>query len=325
MNALRLGGCLLALVILVAGCRSTGSALRWHSEMLRDHPLVGRIWDVRDGRFVPEDAVTTDIVGAPYVLLGEKHDNPDHHVLQTRMLEALVAAGRRPAAAFEMLTPAQAPALARHLAAHPRDAAGVAKAVEWEKSGWDWAMYEPIVRVAVEAGLPIVAANLDSAQVRAVSRGGVGALDPAFVARHGLGVPLPADQERQIVEEIRDSHCGHAPERMLAGMVAAQRARDARLAEAMVDAPGRDGAVLITGAGHVRRDRGVPAYLARVAPGVRVASVAFLEVEAGREDAADYGARFDGALPFDYVWFTPAVDSEDVCEKFRKPLERLRR
>jgi hypothetical protein len=38
-----------------------------------------------------------------------------------------------------------------------------------------------------------------------------------------------------------------------------------------------------------------------------------------------YGQRFGGALPFDYVWFTPGVDAEDPCEKFRKSLERLRR
>jgi hypothetical protein len=30
-------------------------------------------------------------------------------------------------------------------------------------------------------------------------------------------------------------------------------------------------------------------------------------------------------MPFDYVWFTPAVDDEDPCEKFRKPLERMGR
>jgi uncharacterized iron-regulated protein len=153
----------------------------------------------------------------------------------------------------------------------------------------------------------------------------VTALDGGFAARHGLGVALPGDHERLMTEEIRASHCGHAPDRIIPGMIAAQRARDARLADAMLDAPGGDGAVLIAGAGHARNDRGVPAYLARLEPGARVVTIAFLEVEKGHDRPAGYRDRFGGPLPFDYVWFTPAVDAEDACEKFRKSLERLRR
>jgi uncharacterized iron-regulated protein len=97
------------------------------------------------------------------------------------------------------------------------------------------------------------------------------------------------------------------------------------MAEALLTAPGGDGAVLIAGTGHVRTDRGVPAYLRRIAPAPRTVSVAFLEVDPKRPDADSYAARFNRGLPFDYVWFTPAVDDEDPCEKFRKSLERLRR
>jgi uncharacterized iron-regulated protein len=104
-----------------------------------------------------------------------------------------------------------------------------------------------------------------------------------------------------------------------------QRARDAQMAEAMLNAPGGDGAVLIAGAGHVRNDRGVPAYLRQIVPDARPVSVAFLEVDPKRPDVESYVTRFEGRLPFDYVWFTPAVDDEDPCEKFRKSLERMRR
>ena len=50
-----------------------------------------------------------DIAAArDFVLLGEKHDNPDHHRLQAWMIDALVARGRRPAIAMEMLDAEQA-------------------------------------------------------------------------------------------------------------------------------------------------------------------------------------------------------------------------
>lgn len=317
---------LLAVLVTLAACRTGGTGAPWQSSVGREHRLVGRIWDVTDERFVDEATVAARLAKARYVLLGEKHDNPDHHVLQARMVRALTAAGHRPAVAFEMFAPSQGDALARHLAARPRDAAGIAEAVDWKASGWPaWAMYEPIAQAALDAGLPIVVANIDREQVRAVSRQGVAALDAALVQRHGLDQPLPEDVRAGLSREIRDSHCGHGSENMVNAMVAVQRARDAQMAEALLSAPGGDGAVLIAGSGHVRNDRGVPAYLRRIAPHARTASVAFLEVDPTRADVEGYAARFGGRLPFDYVWFTPRVDDEDPCEKFRKSLERMRR
>jgi uncharacterized iron-regulated protein len=311
---------------MLGGCRLAAPRAPWQSALGREHGLAGRIWDPAAGKLVDEAAVVARLRGARYVLLGEKHDNPDHHALQARLLRALTAAGRRPAVAFEMLTGSQAAALAGHLAAHPRDAAGIGEAVHWEASGWPaWAMYEPIAQAALDAGLPIVAASLDSDRVRAVSRGGVAALDAAFVQRHGLDRPLPPDLDKTMAEEIRDAHCGHAPADRIGAMIAVQRARDAQMAEAMLQAAGPDGAVLIAGAGHARSDHGVPAYLRRIDAAARAVSIAFVEVDLGRADVEGHAARFAGRWPFDFVWFTPAVDGEDPCEKFRKSLERLRR
>ena len=107
-------------------------------------------------------------------------------------------------------------------------------------------------------------------------------------------------------------------------MVDIQWARDARMAASLARGGQRDGAVLIAGAGHARRDHGVPAHLARQAPGAGVASVAFLEVDPAAARAGDYAPRFaSDALPFDYVWFTPKIDDVDPCEKFKKPLETI--
>jgi uncharacterized iron-regulated protein len=317
---------LLALLAMLTGCRTGITGASSQSSIGREHRLVGRIWDVAAGRFADHATIMTRIAEARYVLLGEKHDNADHHLLQARTLRALTAAGRHPALAFEMFTPSQTGALARYLAAHRRGAAGIGEAVNWKASGWPpWAMYEPIAQAALDAGLTIVPANLDDDRVRAVGRQGAAALDPAFVYRHGLDQPLATDAREAMAEEIRDSHCGHAPEGRVAAMIGVQRARDAQMAEALLTAPGNDGAVLIAGGGHVRSDYGVPAYVRRIDPGARIVSVAFVEVDPTRTNVESYAERFGGRLPFDYVWFTPAVDEEDPCEKFRKSLERLRR
>ncbi|HEY3190091.1 MAG TPA: ChaN family lipoprotein, partial [Solirubrobacteraceae bacterium] len=106
---------LILLLAVLAACTTVAPGVSWQSSIGREHPLVGRIWDVAARRFVDEPTVVAAITRARYVLLGEKHDNPDHHALQARLLRALTAAGRRPAVAFEMLTPVQADPLARHL------------------------------------------------------------------------------------------------------------------------------------------------------------------------------------------------------------------
>jgi uncharacterized iron-regulated protein len=299
-----------ALALVLAGAAPLPS---WEAAHGRDHPLTGTIWDVGAAAPIAPGALVTRLAARRYVLLGEKHDNPDHHRLQAWTLAALVAAGRRPAVAFEMFRADQAGAIARHLAASPDDARGLAEALQWRQSGWPaWSMYQPIVEVALRARLPLVAANLSTAAMAALRRGGASALDAAEVARLGLDRPLPDPVRERLVTDIRDAHCGHLPERSVEAFVLAQRARDAHMAQAMREAGG-DGAVLIAGVGHVRGDIGVP----RALPGEETASLAFLEVRTGMAAPP--------ALAVDYVWLTPRVDDQDPCERFRKELEKIGR
>jgi uncharacterized iron-regulated protein len=309
----------------IAGPPPTGSP--WASEVERGHRLVGMIWDVRAARFVSEPTLVDGLARGRFVLLGEKHDNADHHRLEARLVRALVAAGRHPAVLFEMLDADQAPALARFLGSHPADASGLDAAIDWKASGWpDWTWYRPIADAALAARLPIGAANLSRATTRSLAREGGGALDPREAARLGLDRPLAPVIEAQMADEVRAAHCGTVPEPTVSRMVLVQRARDANMGARMVEAGREDGAVLITGFGHARIDRGVPAQLAWQSPGASVVSVAFLEVSAGLVEAGAYAAVFEGGvLPFDYVWFTPRVDDADPCEKFKEQLPAPRK
>jgi uncharacterized iron-regulated protein len=286
----------------------------------QEHPLTGRVWDVTAAQFIMTDALVARLAAARFILLGERHDHPDHHAFQALLVRGVAATGRRPTVAFEMLAADQAAALAAHLKDAPRDAAGLGDAVGWARSGWPaWPLYQPIAEAALAAGLPLAAANLPAGTARAVARGDLGALEPALVRRHGLDRPAAPAVQAAMEAEMRDSHCGQLPDTLLPAMVTAQRARDAAMAERLLAAVG-DGAVLIAGAGHVRTDRGVPIYLTARAPGAAVASLAFIEVATGRATPTDYAERFGGArLPFDYVWFTTRADEVDHCARFRSP------
>lgn len=315
-------GLLLAVAaVVLLGCTAAPAAIdlaAWQAPAGREHALVGRIWDTKARRFVTSDELVEALARARYVLLGERHDNPDHHRMQAALVRALLAAGRRPAVAFEMFTTEDAVAIARHLAVAPRDAAGLAVAVDWPRSGWpDWTYYEPIAQAALDAGLPIVAANLAPTTVRALARGNRSALPEGLAARYALDQPLPGAGQAALANELYDAHCGHIPRERMDGMVLAQRARDAALADSMLAAG--DGAVLIAGSGHVRTDRGVPIYLRARAASASIAALAPLEVREGWTRPEDYAAAFGGTLPFDWVWFTPGMGDGDPCARLRPP------
>jgi uncharacterized iron-regulated protein len=288
---------------------------------------VGRIWDVAAARFIDPAMLPSRLTAARFILLGEKHDNADHHRLQAWVLQQLIDTGRRPAVAFEMFTLDDAPAIARYVAAHPQDATGLGPAIDWQQRGWpDWAWYQPMADSALRHRLPLVATNLPPATMRDISSRGLAALEPSQMARLGLDRPPSPDFQEAMRQEIQRAHCGHASDTMVEAMVAVQRARDAQMAERLVAAGQDDGVVLIAGTGHVRKDYGVPDYLRVQAPGTTVMSVGFLEVSAQWQEATAYAGRFHAmTLPVDYVWFTPRVDDEDPCQKFEEQLKKLRK
>ncbi len=318
-NALRV----VLLLVAASGCAtSTGSARSssWQSPLHRDHPLVGQVWDVDRQQFVELEELKARARDAHFLLLGETHDNPDHHLLQAELVRAAAASGRKPAVAFEMLDASQQSQVDEAVAASPNNPDTLAHVLDWAHSGWPpFGIYRPVFEIAYEAQLPIVAANLSRQQARRAVKEGASALDPGVRERLAQDEPVPDEVLRSWREEMRTSHCGALPEAMIDPLVLAQRARDVQLARRMEEADQGDGAVLIAGAGHVRNDRGVPAVLAKDRPDQEILSVAFIEVRPEETTPAAYAERFDrAALPFDYVVFTPAFEREDPCATFHK-------
>ena len=299
----------------------------WVSEHARDHSLAGRIWQPSQGRFVTPEAVAAALGQARFVLLGEKHDNADHHRIQAWLVGSMIAAGRRPAVAFEMFNSDQQAALDAYLAAHPRDAAGIGAALGWAGTGWpDWERYRPIAQAALDGGAALLAADLPRALRRKLAREGISALGAERVTTLGLERPLPEDLAAPLREEIVEGHCGQLPESMIGPMATVMTARDAQMAEVLrrgAELAGHDSAILIAGKGHTRNDRGVPFYLRRADRAASIVSLGLVEVAEGAREPAAYAQHFGAeTLPFDFVWFTPIADPENPCEKFAEQLKR---
>jgi uncharacterized iron-regulated protein len=309
--------------------RAEASPDAWLSSFEREHRLSGRIWQPGTHSFVDADTLMEAAERLDFVLLGEKHDNPDHHRLEAAVVETLIRSGRHPAIAFEMVTADQSPALDAHLAAHPRDAAGIAAAIGWDERGWPaWPHYRPIAQAALDAGLPVVAADLARQAIREIARSGPAALDPALAVRLAVDSPLEPPVEAAIELELKKSHCNLLSDDAARRMAFVQRTRDAYMADRLIaarEAANADGAVLVSGFGHARSDHGVPWHLAHRAPGRTTLAIALIEVSAEWRDPADYAEIFGTkVLPFDFVWFTPRVDLDDPCAKNADQLRQMK-
>lgn len=320
---------LLVLAVLAAACghrfdpRLVNAPIAGRTWVTREddrNPLVGKIWEPRTGRFVDEAALDAALASADYVFLGEVHDNPDHHLLQARLLRAILATGRRPALAFEMLDVSQQKAVDASIAKAPRDADALGKAVGWDRSGWPpFKWYRPIFVAGLDAGLPIVATNFSRAQLREVYKKGRESLPEAVRTRLAREEPLPPRVLKALRDEMAESHCGDLPESMVDPLVLSQRARNAEIAVRLEEAGKGRGAVLVTGKAHARTDRGVPTIVARDEPGKKIVTVAFSEVDPGVTDPAAYHDDEEdaGPAPWDFVVFTPGAQREDPCVAFR--------
>ena len=294
--------------------------MRWRSPLLHNHPLAGRIWDAASERFVPTGALIESLRHAYFRLLGEVHDNPDHHAIQAELLEAIAAGGLKPVVAFEQFDREFDAVLQQRLVSGKLGPDDVAAAVHFDYKGWNWDFYRPLVAIALRHGMPLRAANLSRKAAAEIAKKGMAALEPSRIAALRLESAWNTEREQALREIIREGHCGALPESILPAMAAAQRVRDATMAETLLEAS-RDGAVLIAGNGHVRRDLAVPIYLAAAAAAEKSScAVGILEVDAEEQQPEAYLQSAASRVPlYDFVCFTPRWDRPDPCAAFSTP------
>lgn len=295
----------------------------WQAPLHADSEMAGAIRDARAGATIDPAELIDRLAQARFVLIGEIHDNPDHHRLQGWIIARLAAAGASPAVVMEMISRDKAETLADYLDQPEATAEGLGPALNWGESGWpDWQYYQPIAEAAFEAGLPIRAGNPPTDLTRQTAQQGFEALGEARTAELALDQPLAPALAEALTEELYAGHCEMLAREKLAPMAKVQRLRDAFMADAMLTAEGEK-AVLISGNGHARADRGVPWYLRRRAPDSEVAVVALVELDGEGTAPRDYVETGpEGAPIADFFWLTPRAERADPCEQMRAYFEK---
>jgi uncharacterized iron-regulated protein len=245
------------------------------------------------------------------ILLGERHDHPDHQRIERDTVLALAARGKLTALVIEMAEQGRSTAGLTSQASEDQ----VREALGWtpgQNEGWPWRLYGPVVMAAVRAGAPVWGANPPRARLRELMR----APDEVRVVG-SLEARLPRQALQRQAQAMRDGHCNVLPEHQVMPMVRAQVARDVAMAEAVAAAlqgnpakpRGQRGAVLlVAGQGHTDKGLGVPLHWPR--------EFGYLVVEMtdGRPQAAT-----ENIASADLFWASQPGPQTDHCAGFRSP------
>ncbi len=260
----------------------------------RDHHRVGQIVDLRSGRQIPAEQLLTELADVAIVLLGEKHDNPDHHTLQLWLLQALEMRRAQGAVVMEMLTVDQQETVSQvqHKVRKGAQPADVPLALKWDK-GWDWQQYSALVTHVLAQPYPLLAGNLNRDGLMAIYRN-----PPELVGIQSTR----ADVTERLSEQIREAHCNKLPETQLPAMLAVQQQRDRSMAQIVLAAP--KPALLIAGAYHTRYDLGVPLHIQDLQTVSDLQQRVLIFAEADQQVDASSA---------DFVWYTPSVAEQDYC------------
>ncbi len=199
------------------------------------------------------------------VLLGERHDDADHHRWQLQVIAALHAQQPNLVIGMEMLPRRAQPVLDQWVAGQLTESDLLTR-TEWARVwGFDASMYLPILHFARLNRIPLAAVNVDRAIVSEVGAKGLAAVPEE--QREGVGAPAAArrayrDRLEQVFREHGSSSDGAAA---FDRFVQAQLFWDRGFAEGLAAAAKRPGDPLVVGimgSGHLAHGDGVPHQLA---------------------------------------------------------------
>jgi uncharacterized iron-regulated protein len=242
-------------------------------------PEIGEWLDPATGGEIEPEQLKASLARRPVVLLGEEHDNADHHRWQLQMLAALHAYRSDMIIGFEMF-PRRVQNVLDQWSAGKLSVAEFLKQSDWERVwGFDPELYLPLFHFARQNRIPMIALNLDRSVVRRIGHEGWDKLSPD---ERG-GISRPADVSGAYLKSLADvwrQHRergigGEKPEKTLSmeevlkdeafkRFVATQQVWDRAMAESLAAARKKNPDALIVGVmgqGHIEYGHGVPHQL----------------------------------------------------------------
>ncbi|WP_321491329.1 ChaN family lipoprotein [uncultured Desulfobacter sp.] len=332
---------------LVSGCATTSAII------MRNDPLIGMVVQVETGKPVSFSGLVDTLNHSDIVYLSEKHDNPIHHVIQHRIIQALVDQGRSPIIGFEFFSYQDTPLLLNLMDAGGKEhSPKMEKAIEQrtrEKLGWKnqpdtmWGYYWDLLKLVSDNNLYAAGLDLPATEKQRITHkglDGLSAIELQQLFSTGLSNTAYESYMKSVFVKV---HCGMGHDRMTDRLYDTWVTRNDRMALSVVelfnavqmqerDKTNRKAGpvVIIIGAGHTDYGLGVIDRVHHLKPDAGQINLSITEIDRAPLDLQQYLSPLsleglDPLLPADYLWFTQRVTYEDPCEKFRTALEKMKK
>lgn len=272
---------------------------------------AGRIVDAKTGAEIPFEEMINELAHADEVYVGEIHDQRVQHEAQLWILKGLFYA--RPgtiAVGMEMFQRPFQGVLDLYLSGEIGEKA-LLRETEYEtRWGYDFGFYRPILRFALDHGVPILALNAPTEWVKKISSVGLEGLSPQ--ERDALPeMDLNDPEHRRMVEEAFSRHPhGGSIEKFYAIQTLWDETMADTIARFIKPLQGKVQVVVFAGRAHVEGGLGIPKRVVRRVPGTYKIVI---PISVPRGSKVDLQALLKENLG-DYLWLLE-VEEEQAPEK----------
>lgn len=232
--------------------------------------VLDGVTDTKTGDLITPDELAARLSGTRLLLLGEEHTNMEFHRVQLRVLQALVASGRRVMIGLEMY-PYTEQRFLDQWREGPLTEDGFVKTSKWyENWGYHWNYYRDIFLLARANKIPMYAVNTPREVVAAVRKKGLSNLDnltPEEAAHIPRNIDIDSADHMTFFkttfeEESGPIHNAGMGEEMWKNMLSAQATWDATMGYNAVQALKQANdpkaiMVVLVGSGHVAYGLGI--------------------------------------------------------------------
>ena len=258
---------------------------------LSGHFRVGQIVDLRSGNVLSFEQLIDQITSKDLIFVGEVHDNPEHHLIQVQVLQALLGCCAPVSVAMEFFQQPEQEFLDRYLRGELTESEFL-REVNWQgRWGFSYHFYRPLMLLAKQNGSKVLAINAPNPIVKKVARHGLKGLDEIERNMLARDIDLNNKAHRAYIRKAFEQH-GHRDLKYFDYFYEAQCVWEDTMAHNLSEylKENKTKLIVFTGNGHIIHRFGIPDRTFRRLPVSMVTIMPFPlhETVSIEKESADY-------------------------------------
>ena len=321
--------------VMIQSCATTKKTV------MRQDPLISRMINAKTGQTIDFNSLIQQINSYDVIYLSEKHDNPEHHKIQQKIIQGLIETGLQPSIGFEFFSMVSTPDLLNFIDAgkvdHAKKIENIIEADLRRKLDWNsqsdemWKYYFDLLSIAQEKNLKVAGIDLSNTLKKRITRkgiNGISSIEKEMVFETSLFNKEYKDYMYSIFKAV---HCGMGNEKMQSKLYDSWVARNDKMALSITQLVKHSNGpvIIIIGGGHTEYGLGVINRVKAIDKSITQINISLQEISVNPSDLSQYLEPLDltgfkPVIPADFIYFTQRVSYEDPCREFEKSLQRMK-